>query len=446
MIRCALYIRVSTEEQALHGLSLEAQKADLTKYAKEHNYEIVDYYIDEGKTARKNIKNRLAMQRLLDDVRSNKIDLIIFTKIDRWCRNIRDYYKIQETLEAHNVNWKTIRENYDTTTANGRLHINIMLSVAQDEADRTSERIKAVFQNQLRNGEHPTSSLPLGYKLENKKIVIVPEDAEIARDVFKTYLKYQSQYQTFLYCFEKYNISICEKTISRMLKNRLYIGEYRGYTDHCEPIIDKALFDEVQELLKRRSIPRIDAGYNFIFTGIIECAECHHKMVGNAQKRNYGRGIYVPYKCNMFYKRKLCSHNKVIYEHKIEEYLLDHIEEEIDKYIIDYNFKHRPKKKKSKVNKTDIKKKMDKLKTLYINDLITLDEYKKDYEAYKTALNEVDELEEKPKDLSYLKDFLKSDYRTIYHSLDNAKKRLLWRSIIDTLYVDVDNTISIIFK
>lgn len=446
MIRCALYIRVSTEEQALHGLSLEAQKADLTRYAKEHNYEIVDYYIDEGKTARKNIKNRLAMQRLLDDVRSNKIDLIIFTKIDRWCRNIRDYYKIQETLEAHNVNWKTIRENYDTTTANGRLHINIMLSVAQDEADRTSERIKAVFKNKLKNGEHISPSLPVGYKLENKKIVIDPKTADIAKDIFKIYHKYHSQQKALLYVMENYNFITNEKSVACMLKNRLYIGEYKEYKNHCEPLIDKQLFDEVQEMLKKRAIPYNKSTYTFIFTGLVKCAHCGFLMAGNAQHRSYGKGLYVLYRCRKYYKTHQCEHKKIIYEKDIEEYLLNNISKEIDKYILISEVKHKQKKKKSTINKADIKKKMDKLKNLYLNDLIDIDTYKKDYEMYKAKLETVDEEIEPVKDLAPLKEFMKTDYKSIYETLDNEGKRLLWRSIIDVIYVTNENDISIVFK
>ena len=93
-------------------------------------------------------------------MRAGKIDIVVFTKLDRWFRNIAEYYKVQEVLETHNVNWKTIHEDYDTSTASGRLKINIMLSVAQDEADRTSERIKAVFDSKsaaLRAGQRESS-------------------------------------------------------------------------------------------------------------------------------------------------------------------------------------------------------------------------------------------------------------------------------------------------
>ena len=121
MKRAALYIRVSTDEQARHGLSLGEQRADLERYANAHHYTIVGIYADEGSTARKALSRRKELQRLLDDVRDDKIDIILFKCLDRWFRNIRDYYKVQDILDAHHVDWEGTQERYNTTTTNGRL-------------------------------------------------------------------------------------------------------------------------------------------------------------------------------------------------------------------------------------------------------------------------------------------------------------------------------------
>lgn len=94
MKRAALYIRVSSEEQVRHGFSLGEQRADLERYAQMHHYAVVDIYADEGTTARKSLQKRKELQRLLDDVRAGKIDIIVFKCLDRWFRNIRDYYKV----------------------------------------------------------------------------------------------------------------------------------------------------------------------------------------------------------------------------------------------------------------------------------------------------------------------------------------------------------------
>lgn len=170
VLRAALYVRVSTEEQKVRGLSIEAQEAALREWANKHEYAIVGVYNDAGISARKKYTNRPALQKLLIDIEDGKIDVILFTKLDRWFRNIADYYQVQEILDKHNVRWKTIHEDYDTVTASGRLKVNIMLSVAQDEADRDSERIKAVFEAKRAKGEVVTGSVPTGYIVKDKKL------------------------------------------------------------------------------------------------------------------------------------------------------------------------------------------------------------------------------------------------------------------------------------
>ena len=129
----ALYVRVSTEEQALNGDSLRTQRDELTKYALKNGLHIYNIYEDDGFSAT-NLK-RPALQKLLKDVEQNKIDRILITKLDRLSRGVRNYYKILDTLDAHEVYWQTIFEKYDSSTANGRLHINIMLSVAENESE-----------------------------------------------------------------------------------------------------------------------------------------------------------------------------------------------------------------------------------------------------------------------------------------------------------------------
>ena len=218
MIRAGLYIRVSTDEQALHGLSLDSQREALTAYAKEHNMQIVDIYADEGITARKALNKRLQFQRLISDVKAGKIDLILVTKLDRWFRNIKDYHNTQEILEKHNCNWRTIYENYDTGTASGRLHINIMLSVNQDECDRTSERIKAVFEHKKDKKETTTGAMPLGYKVVDKKIVKDEALAPLVNDVFDYFEAHNNKNGTVNYINEKYGTTYHYNTIARFEK------------------------------------------------------------------------------------------------------------------------------------------------------------------------------------------------------------------------------------
>ena len=444
--RVALYIRVSTEEQALHGLSLEAQETALTAWAQKNGCKIVGRYIDGGKTARKSLKSRTDLIRLLEDVKNGKVDLIIFTKLDRWFRNIKDYYKVQEILEANNVNWKTIFENYDTTTANGRLYINIMLSLAQDEADRTSERIKAVFANKRAKGEATCPQVPIGFRFENCKILIDEERAPIARALFEHYYVHNSMCAARKYVIEQFGEYLHHYTVKRMLTNTLYKGEYHGYKNFCEPLIDEKRFDEIQKIIKTRNVKANPSNYDFIFSGMVECAECGCRMAGNAQKRHYagGReGYYVVYKCNRYYSTRKCTHNRAIWEKKIEQWLLENIKDEINKHVIEMEVLQK-KRGKPKIDKTEIRRKLERLKELYVNDLIDIDMYKKDYEDLTAKLNAA-EPEEPKADLTQLREFLKSDFLDVYDTLDNEPKRIVWRGIIDRLIISADNNISVKF-
>ena len=153
IIRVVLYIRVSSEEQVKHGYSLQSQRERLIEYCKQKGYQVVEIYVDEGKSARSKLKNRTELLRLIEDAR-----------LDRWFRNIADYYKVQEILDNNKIDWECSDEEYSTTTSNGRLHLNIKLSIAQNESDQTSDRIKFNFDNMVKNGRAITGSqgVPLG--------------------------------------------------------------------------------------------------------------------------------------------------------------------------------------------------------------------------------------------------------------------------------------------
>ena len=184
-LRVDLYIRVSGQEQAIKGLSLEAQQENLEEYARERGWVIVGTYIDAAKTARKRMYKRTNFLRMLEDVKQDKVDLILFTRLDRWFRSVADYYKVMEILDAHNCGWLTTQEQYDTTTAGGRLYINLRLSIAQNEADLCGERIGVVLDSKVKHGTVVSGKIPFGYRInKEKRLEIVPQDAAI-RDPIK---------------------------------------------------------------------------------------------------------------------------------------------------------------------------------------------------------------------------------------------------------------------
>lgn len=437
MLRVALYIRVSTEEQALHGDSIEAQKQALRDYAEKNKYKIIDYYIDDGFTATS--LNRPNLQRLLNDIKEGKVDLVIFTKIDRWSRGVRNYYKIQDVLDTHKVHWKTIFENYDTSTAAGQLHINIMLSVAENEAAVTSERIKAVFNNKVKNKEVITGKVPKGYKIENKKLVIDKETVHIVENIFSHFETHQSKRATMNFLRDELGINLSYKTISNMLRNSLYKGEYRGIVDYCPSIIDKKRFDKIQLLLKR-NISTNTSNRVYLFSSLLVCSHCNHNIGGFNTKHN--DKFFFNYRCNYNYYRKLCDNNRCISEKKLERKVIEQFKLQLHDYIVDLEFKKKNKPRKS--NKVEIENKIKKLNDLYINDFITLEEYKEKHEFYKSKIIEDENLKEEF-DIETYKKMLNIDFEEKYINLNREDKRAFWRSFIEEIKIDHEGNVKLKF-
>ena len=257
VLRTAAYIRVSHDEQVRHGFSIEAQKEGLQKYAEERGYRIVEWYIDEGKSARNKTSKRKEYLRLIEDAKQGKFEMIIFKCLDRWFRNIGEYYKAQSILDDKGINWECSEEDYDTTTRDGRWKLHIYLMLAQDEADKTSERINYVFDHKIKNREAISGSQPYGFmvkKIDEHKRVVKDKSVEhIVMDIFDYFELYNSKRATLNYICDKYNVEFDYKTIGRILKNTYYYGHYRGVDNYVWDggYIDKARFDKIQIMLKK---------------------------------------------------------------------------------------------------------------------------------------------------------------------------------------------------
>ena len=442
LVRVALYIRVSGEEQKIKGLSLEAQQERLEAYAREKGWIVTGVYIDAAKTARKNMHKRAEFQKMIEAVKRDEVDLLLFCRLDRWFRSVADYYKVMEILQAHGCDWKTIDEEYDTTSANGRLYINVKLSIAQNEADICGERIDVVFDSKIAHGTVVSGSCPFGYRVsEEKRLEVLPEEAGIVQDAFNHFESTVSQRGTVKHIRETYGVNWCDATFRRMLSEPLYTGIYdrggRKNENFCPAIISREQFDKVQSLLKRnaRSAP---SGKVYIFTSIVKCAECNHNLVG------YQTREYYYYRCNQHFQRGKCNHNKSVREDMIEKWLFDNLESELNRVRLEWEVKAAEKKKAVlRTDKAALKRKLTKLKELYVNELIDIEEYKKDYEIYTAALRQLPEpAAEAPPDFEAVEKLLQSDFKNIYESLTREEKRTLWRSVISEIRIDSENNIT----
>lgn len=427
--RVVLYIRVSTEEQAQHGLSLDAQRSALTAYAAKQGYKVIAVYADEGISARKKYRRRPEFVRMLNDAKTKQFEIILFTKLDRWFRSVSDYYEVQTILDSCNVQWEAIEEQYDTTTANGRLNLNIKLAIAQDEADRTSERIKYVLKDKRNRGEYTSGSISIGYKVENKKLVIDPEKADIVRAAFSHYIVHKSSLALRHWLLDEHGIHMHVASIRNMLSRKTYIGECGTLGITCEPLISREVFETVQSIRKQRAgragtrLP--DSVY--LFSGLVFCAKCGKKMTLHVCKVHAVR--YTYYRCEPDGFGRHCG-SKMANEKNIEAWLIANMVSVIEEYNIALRSAKAVPPQKTDTLK--IRKKMTKLKDLYLNDLIDRSEYEQDYNALKQQLDVIPHIPaSKPIDLEQFRAEMQA-----YENLDNAHRKALWAHLIDKIVIE----------
>lgn len=439
MKRVALYCRVSTDKQ-VKGDSIPAQLAALREYARKESYEIVGEYIDDGVSGTL-LEQRDELQNMLSEVKKGNIDLILFTKLDRWFRSVRHYLNTQNILEEHNVCWRAIWENYETETAVGRLMITQMISFAEFEAANTAARINRVFDYKKEQREVVTGKVPRGYSIVDKHLV-PNDDAQIIKMVFDTYIETGSVAATMRRT-EGFGLPKSNTSFKRLLMNRKYIGEAYGHDDYCTPIIDRKTFETVQRMLKMNI--KASQVHEYIFSGLIWCSECGGKMIGTSNSHNHRKKIIYSYRCQRHAKTlKECDNSFHLNEEKLEKFLVQNLSEFA---IAEINETGETKKESYDKQVAAIERKITKLKELYVNELIGLEEYKRDLNTYKSDLNElkqkINELQIGGKDA--LKELVGKNLSEWYWDLNNSEKRLLWRSVIERIDVDAEKNINVSF-
>lgn len=323
MKRVALYMRVSSTKQVKEGDSIPAQRDALTKYAKEKGYSVAGEYLDDGVSGTRADRDELS--RLLEDVKAGKIDIILCTKLDRLYRNIKHYLNMMEILDRHNVGWLAIWEPvYDTTTPQGRLIVNQMMSIAQFEAENTGQRIRQVQAYKLSQKEVISGTTTAGYRIENKHLV-PDENAEYVKAAFEMYSACGNMNAVMREYGKKYGMPGTKPAFRRMLMSPLYKGEhYTGIKDYCPAIVSADLWDDVQRKLKMNI--KKNQKETYIFSGLLRCAECGRVMGGNTRRRQRGNCYTIThdYRCTGYYARmpKQCINQKVATEKVIERELI----------------------------------------------------------------------------------------------------------------------------
>ena len=456
----AAYIRVSSAEQVLHGLSLDAQKMKLTKYAKEHNMKIVEWYMDEGVSGRKLIKKRPELQRLIHDAQKGKFERIIFIKLDRFFRSVAEYHECMKQIAP--VVWSTTEEQYDLTTANGRMLVNMKLTIAEMEADQTGERIKIVNEYKVATGQPLIGIQPFGWmnavdeSTGRKKVVKDPDEAPILEDLLQHFRTYQSKRKAITYLHSKYHISMSQHAFSSLIANTMLYGMYRNNPNYCDAYMDKESFEELQEIAKRNIKENNAENRAYLFTGLIKCPHCGRLLAGQistssrkTDDKTY-QYKYKAYRCPKHRASNACDYKSVVFETSLEKILL----ENIDQYLKDAKIRaieiaESPEEKISKYNVEEINKEIERLNYSWRKGRIkTIEQYDKEYDELMEQLElaQSERAETTMPNFEKIEEVLNSDWKEIYNALDDENKRAFWRNIISSIDIEWNKKVKRIVK
>ena len=392
-----LYIRVSTENQAREGFSLPEQEKRLRAMCEYKNYEVYDVYKERGISA-KTGNYRPEFERLLHDVRDKKVNTIVVLKLDRLTRSVSDWEKILTFLEENDAYLDCANDEINTTNANGKMISRILTSVSQQEIERTSERTKIGLAGAIKVGHIPHQA-PLGYKHEDKKLVIDYATKDVAIRIFNMYhdgLSYKkiSNVLNEEKVLDKTNWR--DSTILNILENPIYKGDFihgrrtkkpTYYFDVVEPLVSKEYWEEcqVQQKKNSRSFQRT---LTYLFMQKLKCPKCKRILGGKATTKKNGNSYYYYYchDCKISFKESEIEKtideymdSIVEYDSIVNQYFLPMIKQKIEN----------PKEELEKELRSQ-KSKFDRIREAYINEVFTLKEYNEQRKKVEKIINDLE--------------------------------------------------------
>jgi len=407
----AVYIRVSTEDQAREGFSLGEQKEKLLQLCAFKGYEVFKVYEDAGISA-KDMEHRPAFQEMLSDMKKGKINYIVAYKLDRVTRSVRDLEELISVLEQYNCFLVCDRDDVNTSTANGRFFVRMLTVLSQLEIEIVSERTKFGLNGAIKSGHLP-GVLALGYKKDgNKKTIIDETTKPVIERIFKMYLEGKS-FQQISNIFNEEELLKPKKwkdtTIQKIIDNKIYMGDYEQfkriaknkqiepvvYMNVVEPIISRAVWEECQHQKEKnqRSYTR-DRVY--LFFQKLECPNCHRIMKckgSGGKKRKYM--YYTCEKCHINYR-----------EDRIEELLSSFIYDMVEydmavkKYFLPILADHKP-TKTDDIDKEikSLEKQKERIKKAYMSGIVEMEDFSEDYKLIEEKIEILEQKKNESLDL-----------------------------------------------
>ena len=419
--KCGLYMRVSTEDQAREGFSLPEQKERLETFCKFKGYEIIDYYQDAGISA-KTGNHRPEFERLKDNIKAKRINTIVALKLDRITRSIYDWENLMTFLDENDAYLDCVNDEINTTSANGKIISKLLMSVSQNEIERTSERTKVGLAGAIKCGHIPHIA-PLGYKHEDKRLVIDYSTKDTVVRIFDLYYNGYS-YQKISNLFNEEKIlekdNWRDSTIQTILENEIYKGDFvhgkrtkspTYYEDVVEPIISKEMWADCQ-VQKKKNSRSYQRTLTYLYLQKLKCPKCNRILGGKATTKKNGKTYFYYY----------CNNCKVQFkENVINEYFEQFIDEltEYDSVVnqfflpmIKQKFDEPKEQLEKEINNQ--RNKLERIKKAYVNGAFELEEYKEEKKIVENAIEELqnkletadctEELKFTPKDILLKRD------------------------------------------
>ncbi len=244
----AIYVRVSTEEQALHGFSLAGQEDALKNYCAAFGYDLFKIYKDEGKSA-KDLTHRPAMQELLSDAQNKRFSAIVIYKLDRFSRSLKDLILTIEKLKEWNVDFISLQDRIETASASGKLMFHIISAFAEFERNIIGERTSFGMERKSKEGGAITKP-PFGYKMLDKKLEIDSQEGPKVKQLFNDFLQEDISLNQLA---KRYNLTV--NGLKKVLSNRAYLGEVKfdGKTHQGihQCLLEEETFKQIQEKLSK---------------------------------------------------------------------------------------------------------------------------------------------------------------------------------------------------
>jgi len=391
-------MRVSTEDQAREGFSLPEQKERLESFCKFKGYEIIDYYQDAGISA-KTGNHRPEFERLKDDIKAKRINTIVALKLDRITRSIYDWENLMTFLDENDAYLDCVNDEINTTSANGKMISRLLMSVSQNEIERTSERTKVGLAGAIKCGHIPHIA-PLGYKHEDKKLVIDYATKDVIVRIFDLYYNGYS-YQKISNLFNEEKVlgkdNWRDSTIQTILENEIYKGDFihgkrtknpTYYEDVVEPIISKEMWADCQ-VQKKKNSRSYQRTLTYLYLQKLKCPKCNRILGGKATTKKNSKTYFYYYcnDCKVQFKENVINEYFEQFIDELTEY--DSVVNQFFLPMIKQKFDEPKEQLEKEINNQ--KSKHERIKKAYINGAFELKEYNEEKHIVEKTIVELEE-------------------------------------------------------